>query len=198
VEVLYSLYQRYLETPFWQLWEGLAQTIQQGRRRWRPPAALTVLSLFWTGGGTLFVPLEMPDLADVDEDGADVADAVVVRDGKNNNDNDDGKRNDPNSLEPAFLNPEDYPKDWLVYHPALGVVLKTVADAYNKNRSKQQKQFQSRSSPLLSEVHGSRHEEERIVNAPDEESILSQSAVDTGSPPKIGATPRSRRGGDNL
>jgi hypothetical protein len=37
---------------------------------------------------------------------------------------------DPNDLEPAFVNECDYPPGWLVYHPALGVVLKKKADLY--------------------------------------------------------------------
>jgi hypothetical protein len=37
---------------------------------------------------------------------------------------------DPNELEPAFCKATDYPPDWLVYHPVLGVVLKTTADVY--------------------------------------------------------------------
>mmetsp|Transcript_43112 Transcript_43112/g.104333 ORF Transcript_43112/g.104333 Transcript_43112/m.104333 type:complete len:294 (+) Transcript_43112:143-1024(+) len=37
----------------------------------------------------------------------------------------------PPELEPAFLNPEDYPPGWLVFHPELGVVSKEEADAYD-------------------------------------------------------------------
>lgn len=35
-------------------------------------------------------------------------------------------------LEPAFLNEMDYPPNWMVYHPQLGVVPKTVADRYKR------------------------------------------------------------------
>ncbi|CAJ1967166.1 unnamed protein product [Cylindrotheca closterium] len=38
----------------------------------------------------------------------------------------------PPELEPAFLNPQDYPPGWLVYHPKLGVVAKEEADAYDQ------------------------------------------------------------------
>ena len=34
-------------------------------------------------------------------------------------------------IEPAFLNAEDYPPGWLVYHPVLGVVPKEEADDYD-------------------------------------------------------------------
>lgn len=37
-------------------------------------------------------------------------------------------------LEPAFLNPAAYPEGWMVYHPVLGVVSKTVADNYNASQ----------------------------------------------------------------
>lgn len=33
-------------------------------------------------------------------------------------------------LEPAFLDAKDYPPGWLVFHPVLGVVSKTEADAF--------------------------------------------------------------------
>lgn len=42
-------------------------------------------------------------------------------------------------LEPAFLNDEDYPPGWLLYHPILGVVSKEVADAYDRQQKGQQK-----------------------------------------------------------
>ena len=35
-------------------------------------------------------------------------------------------------IEPAFLNEQDYPPGWLVYHPHLGVVSKEQADHYDK------------------------------------------------------------------
>ena len=38
-------------------------------------------------------------------------------------------------IEPAFLHEHEYPKDWLVYHPELRVVLKTVADRYDRGES---------------------------------------------------------------
>jgi hypothetical protein len=38
-------------------------------------------------------------------------------------------------LEPAFLNEQDYPPGWLVYHPVLGVVPKEQADQYGKSSS---------------------------------------------------------------
>ncbi|KAL3934311.1 MAG: hypothetical protein SGARI_003446, partial [Bacillariaceae sp.] len=34
-------------------------------------------------------------------------------------------------IEPAFLNEEDYPPGWMVYHAELGVVPKEEADAYD-------------------------------------------------------------------
>lgn len=41
----------------------------------------------------------------------------------------------PPDIEPAFLNARDYPKGWLVFHPSLGVVPKSEADAHeSKNR----------------------------------------------------------------
>ena len=43
----------------------------------------------------------------------------------------------PPDLEPAFLNPEDYPPGWLVFHPELGVVSKEEADAYDQNNEKE-------------------------------------------------------------
>lgn len=36
-------------------------------------------------------------------------------------------------IEPAFLNEQDYPPGWLVYHPVLGVVPKEQADQYDKS-----------------------------------------------------------------
>jgi hypothetical protein len=38
-------------------------------------------------------------------------------------------------LEPAFLRDEDYPPGWMVYHPILGVVLKTEADKYQEKKA---------------------------------------------------------------
>ena len=35
-------------------------------------------------------------------------------------------------LVPAFLKQEDYPPEWKVYHPLLGVVSKIQADAYDQ------------------------------------------------------------------
>ena len=37
-------------------------------------------------------------------------------------------------IEPAFLNDQDYPPGWLVYHPLLGVVSKEDADKYDKDQ----------------------------------------------------------------
>lgn len=36
-----------------------------------------------------------------------------------------------NELQPAFLKEKEFPKGWMVYHPTLGVVLKSVADEFN-------------------------------------------------------------------
>ncbi|KAL3931451.1 MAG: hypothetical protein SGBAC_011301 [Bacillariaceae sp.] len=41
----------------------------------------------------------------------------------------------PPELEPAFLNPEDYPPGWLVFHPELGVVAKEEADAHDRGKA---------------------------------------------------------------
>lgn len=41
----------------------------------------------------------------------------------------------PPELEPAFLNPEDYPPGWLVFHPELGVVSKEEADAHDGGKA---------------------------------------------------------------
>jgi hypothetical protein len=38
-------------------------------------------------------------------------------------------------IEPAFLNEQDYPPGWLVYHPVLGVVPKEQADQYDKSHN---------------------------------------------------------------
>jgi len=44
-------------------------------------------------------------------------------------------------LEPAFLRESDYPAGWMVYHPILGVVLKTAADQYDaSNNRRRQKE----------------------------------------------------------
>lgn len=34
-------------------------------------------------------------------------------------------------LEPSFVCEDDFPEGWMVYHPILGVVMKTAADKYN-------------------------------------------------------------------
>jgi len=36
------------------------------------------------------------------------------------------------TIEPAFLDDDDYPEGWLVYHPKLGVVSKREADEYDR------------------------------------------------------------------
>lgn len=41
-------------------------------------------------------------------------------------------------IEPAFLDEQDYPPGWLVYHPLLGVVSKDEADSYDRNQQKKQ------------------------------------------------------------
>jgi hypothetical protein len=38
-------------------------------------------------------------------------------------------------LEPAFPKDSDYPPDWMVFHPVLGVVKKEVADEYERRRN---------------------------------------------------------------
>jgi hypothetical protein len=38
-------------------------------------------------------------------------------------------------LEPAFLNEDDYPPNWLVFHPTLGVCSKDESDQYDKQYS---------------------------------------------------------------
>jgi hypothetical protein len=48
-------------------------------------------------------------------------------------------------IEPAFLNDQDYPPGWLVYHPVLGVVPKEEADKYDAEKWQQQQQGQSHS-----------------------------------------------------
>jgi hypothetical protein len=48
-------------------------------------------------------------------------------------------------IEPAFLNDQDYPPGWLVYHPLLGVVPKEEADKYDADKWRQQQQEQSHS-----------------------------------------------------
>jgi hypothetical protein len=40
-------------------------------------------------------------------------------------------------LEPAFLDENDYPADWIVYHPVLRVVTKKEADKYDRERIQQ-------------------------------------------------------------
>jgi hypothetical protein len=39
-------------------------------------------------------------------------------------------------LEPAFLNESEYPADWMVYHPVLGVVPKVQAELYDQEQRK--------------------------------------------------------------
>jgi hypothetical protein len=43
----------------------------------------------------------------------------------------EGRWNDPAFLEPAFASRDEYPPGWMVYHPALGVVLQTEAEEYD-------------------------------------------------------------------
>jgi hypothetical protein len=38
---------------------------------------------------------------------------------------------DISHLEPAFVQPQQYPTGWIVYHPVLGLVEKEKADSYN-------------------------------------------------------------------
>jgi hypothetical protein len=40
-------------------------------------------------------------------------------------------------IEPAFLDDQDYPPGWLVYHPRLGVVSKEEADKYDREHPNQ-------------------------------------------------------------
>jgi hypothetical protein len=79
-------------------------------------------------------PQPMPDLRPDDNNGGDA----------NGNPKDEetkkkvgtapfeGRWDDPEFLAPAFLNPQEYPPDWKVYHPALGVVLKSEAEEYDQ------------------------------------------------------------------
>jgi hypothetical protein len=81
----------------------------------------------------LIFPQPMPDLVPDDNDNVDAS----------GNPKDDetkkivgtapfeGRWDDPEFLEPAFLTREEYPPDWKVYHPALGVVLKSEAEEYD-------------------------------------------------------------------
>lgn len=64
----------------------------------------------------------------------------------------------PAPLEPAFLKESDYPSGWMVYHPVLGVVVKTEADKYDREQQREKKQQQqqkisssSSSSPIIVE-----------------------------------------------
>mmetsp|Transcript_24219 Transcript_24219/g.35225 ORF Transcript_24219/g.35225 Transcript_24219/m.35225 type:complete len:197 (+) Transcript_24219:225-815(+) len=45
-------------------------------------------------------------------------------------------------IEPAFLNDEDYPNDWLIFHPWYGVIPKKTADLWKMNEQQQQQQQQ--------------------------------------------------------
>jgi hypothetical protein len=42
--------------------------------------------------------------------------------------------NNNKEIEPAFLNEQDYPPGWLIYHPVLGVVAKEEADQYDREQ----------------------------------------------------------------
>jgi hypothetical protein len=51
-----------------------------------------------------------------------------------------------NDLEPAFLNGDDYPPGWVVYHAVLGVVTKTEADQYQFQQQYHPQETASQSS----------------------------------------------------
>lgn len=75
---------------------------------------------------------DMPEL--VDDDGEDQTGEPGVEVPKSTH---EPTGNDPSwrtidTIEPAFLDESQYPKDWLVYHPVLRVVLKTEADRFDR------------------------------------------------------------------
>jgi hypothetical protein len=160
-ELVHSLFQRYVGAPCRQVRESAAQTVRAILGQWRMPLALR------RGAGRALrfvVPPEMPELATDGGDGADNADGANAAEGAvAGNGGDDGdyprgdrrrRCNDPRLLEPAFLNPEDYPEGWLVYHPELGVVLKTVADAHDKEQQQtQQRQQEHGQQDRVKEQH---------------------------------------------
>jgi hypothetical protein len=79
------------------------------------------------------------------------------------------------TIEPAFLNEEDYPPGWLVYHPVLGVVPKEEADQYDRQwKLQQQKQQQKETvndSDQSETQHQNHHHQQRQQENHDVESI---------------------------
>jgi hypothetical protein len=57
-------------------------------------------------------------------------------------------------IEPAFLNEQDYPPGWLVYHPVLGVVPKEQADQYDKSSHSRQGGMPLSSSMMIAASSG--------------------------------------------
>jgi hypothetical protein len=79
----------------------------------------------------LVFPQPMPDLVPDNDDNNEGGASGNQKDEKGTAPF-EGRWDDPDFLAPAFLNPHEYPPDWKVYHPALGVVLKSEAEEYDQ------------------------------------------------------------------
>ena len=62
-------------------------------------------------------------------------------------------RHDTNDLEPAFVNESEYPPGWLVYHPALGVVLKETADSYKGSAVESTESVETSAETVETSIH---------------------------------------------
>eukprot|EP00565_Helicotheca_tamesis_P000944 CAMPEP_0185741496 /NCGR_PEP_ID=MMETSP1171-20130828/38990_1 /TAXON_ID=374046 /ORGANISM="Helicotheca tamensis, Strain CCMP826" /LENGTH=112 /DNA_ID=CAMNT_0028413473 /DNA_START=919 /DNA_END=1257 /DNA_ORIENTATION=+ len=86
-------------------------------------------------GGTDRNSSMLPDLEDV----PDFEEEGESRDKKKPFDSNRKQRNRQRSrwddeIEPAFLRDEDYPKDWLVFHPKYGVITKAKLDQLKRTK----------------------------------------------------------------
>ena len=64
----------------------------------------------------------------------------------------------PGGLEPAFRSREDYPEGWMVYHHALGVVSKDIADRYEerlKEKNRDEMEYEEKKQESQDELMSS-------------------------------------------
>jgi hypothetical protein len=119
-----------------------------------------------------------------------------------------------NELEPAFLNEKDYPKGWMVYHPILGVVPKTVADRYdreksvcvdaessksqakrNENGNKSDDSTQNRGTVQKEEEDASNVAVELPTAAPGQQEESRENGESSGAAAELGTTPEQQQDG---
>jgi hypothetical protein len=104
----------------------------------------------------------------------------------------EGRWNNPAFLEPAFASRDEYPPGWMVYHPALGVVLQTEAEEYDLLLEKIREQEEHLRRDGIYDDNVDRCEDERKAKAgPASEPPEPQSAKSTANPLQDGSALQS-------